>query len=120
MNRSDLMARLRARFPNLRQRDVEEATEVILGGIVQSLVEGKRVEIRNFGSFRVTLIQPRMTRNPRTGETFLRQRTRLPPLQGGQAVAGSGSTARRSCASTGASNHVRCALSNLVISIMVA
>ncbi|MDE2186633.1 HU family DNA-binding protein [Thiomonas delicata] len=84
MNRSDLIARLHTCFPNLRQRDVEEATEVILGGIVQSLVKGKRVEIRNFGSFRVTVIQPRMTRNPRTGETFLRQRTRLPRFRAGK------------------------------------
>jgi DNA-binding protein HU-beta len=47
-------------------------TEAVVDGFIQtvinSLKEGKNIEIRGFGSFKVKKRRGRMARNPRTGE----------------------------------------------------
>ena len=42
--------------------------ETIMGSIVQSLREDRKVEIRGFGSFRTRQRAGRIGRNPKTGE----------------------------------------------------
>ena len=68
MTRSDLIEELAARFHQLTQRDAEQAVKTILEAIEDSLVRGQRIEIRGFGSFTITHRQPRLGRNPRSGE----------------------------------------------------
>jgi DNA-binding protein HU-beta len=47
-------------------------TEVVVDGFITSVIdamkEGKNIEIRGFGSFKVKKRKGRMARNPRTGE----------------------------------------------------
>jgi DNA-binding protein HU-beta/integration host factor subunit beta len=48
-----------------------QATEIIqrvFDGILETLVEEGRLELRNFGVFEVKQRKPRIARNPRTGE----------------------------------------------------
>ena len=69
MTRSDLIAALASRFPNLMAKDAEVAVKEILDAIGHSLVQGKRVEIRGFGSFSLNYRPARIGRNPKSGET---------------------------------------------------
>ncbi len=68
MTKSELIARLAARHPHLVAADAELVVKTILDAMTQSLVEGKRIEIRGFGSFSLNFRPPRMGRNPKTGE----------------------------------------------------
>jgi len=68
MTRSELIALLAERFPQLVQKDAEMAVTEILGAIHAALVHGDRVEIRGFGVFDLNHRTPRQARNPKTGE----------------------------------------------------
>ena len=50
------------------KQDVALAVDIILEEISQALTEGRRVEIRGFGSFSVRTRKPRTTKNPKTGK----------------------------------------------------
>lgn len=50
------------------KRDIRQAVEVILETMSEALEEGRRVEIRGFGSFAVRQRKARMTKNPKTGK----------------------------------------------------
>jgi integration host factor subunit beta len=50
------------------KQDVAQAVDIILEEISQALTEGRRVEIRGFGSFSVRTRKPRTTKNPKTGK----------------------------------------------------
>lgn len=68
MTRSELIAALAQRFPQLVQKDAELAVSEILSAITQALSKGQRVEIRGFGSFALNYRPSRTGRNPKTGE----------------------------------------------------
>ena len=71
MTRSDLIAALASRFPHLMAKDAEIAVKEIVDAVGRSLVQGRRVEIRGFGSFSLNYRPPRTGRNPKTGEQVL-------------------------------------------------
>lgn len=71
MIRSELVARLTGRYPQLTQKDTELVVAEILDAIETTLTQGKRVEIRGFGSFSLIYRAPRIGRNPKTGESVL-------------------------------------------------
>lgn len=50
------------------KQDVAQAVDIILEEISHALTEGRRVEIRGFGSFSVRTRKPRTTKNPKTGK----------------------------------------------------
>ncbi len=68
MTRSELVDRLHSRVPTLTHDDVKSVVDVILQEITSSLVSDSRVEIRGFGSFSLSYRQPRIGRNPKSGE----------------------------------------------------
>lgn len=68
MTRSELIANLALRFPQLVRPDAELAVSEILEAIARTLVDGGRVEVRGFGSFALNHRPPRRGRNPKTGE----------------------------------------------------
>ena len=68
MIKSELVRALNEKLPELQQRDVEMALNCILGQMADAIAEGKRIEIRGFGSFNLHHRPPRIARNPRTGE----------------------------------------------------
>ena len=53
---------------NVKQIDVKKVVQKTLDCIIDSLSEGKKVELRNFGVFKVKQRKGRTGRNPRTGE----------------------------------------------------
>ena len=68
MTKSELIALLAERFPQLVAKDAELAVKVILDAMSEALARGDRIEIRGFGSFSLNHRPPRVGRNPRSGE----------------------------------------------------
>ena len=68
MIKSELVARLTARYPHLYHRDIERIVSTMLDEITKALAAGHRVELRGFGAFSVKVRPARQGRNPRTGE----------------------------------------------------
>jgi nucleoid DNA-binding protein len=52
----------------MRNKDVKNVLDTALKIMMEALVNGEKIELRNFGVFRVKTRGPRMGRNPRTGE----------------------------------------------------
>jgi integration host factor subunit beta len=65
MTKSELIARLAQRYPQLVAKDAEYAVKMILDAMTQSLLSGHRIEI---GSFGLNYRPPRTGRNPKSGE----------------------------------------------------
>ena len=68
MTKSELIARLATRYPQLVAEDAEVAVKMILEAMAKNLAQGQRIEIRGFGSFCLNYRPPRMGRNPMSGE----------------------------------------------------
>ena len=68
MTRSELIAALMQKNPHLQLREATLLVNTVFGGISQSLAKGQRVELRGFGAFSVKERDPRLGRNPKTGE----------------------------------------------------
>jgi integration host factor subunit beta len=68
MTKSDLIARLAERFPQLVAKDADFAVKMILDALFDALIKGDRIEIRGFGSFSLNYRPPRVGRNPKSGD----------------------------------------------------
>lgn len=68
MTKSELIKKLIAKFPTLKEKDIENILNLILKEISTALIDGDRVELRGFGAFSIRTREPRLARNPRTGE----------------------------------------------------
>ena len=68
VTKSELIAKLAARYPQLVAKDAELAVKMILDAMGKSLSQGQRIEIRGFGSFGLNYRPPRTGRNPKSGE----------------------------------------------------
>ncbi len=53
----------------IKQIDVKKVLQHSLDYIIKALAAGKKIELRNFGVFKVKSRRSRIGRNPRTGET---------------------------------------------------
>lgn len=68
MTKSELIEHLIRKNQTISIRNVENAVKEILEHLSIALEEGDRIEIRGFGSFSLHFRQPRIGRNPKTGE----------------------------------------------------
>jgi len=68
MIKSDLIAEVSDSL-NITKKEASVLVNTIFDSIVNALVKGDKVEIRNFGSFRVKQRKARIGRNPRTGQS---------------------------------------------------
>lgn len=84
MTKSELINRLAERNPHLVAADAELAVKTILDAMMQSLLEGKRIEIRGFGSFSLNYRPPRVGRNPKTGEKVTVDGKHVPHFKAGK------------------------------------
>ncbi|MEI7431675.1 MAG: integration host factor subunit beta [Betaproteobacteria bacterium] len=84
MTRSELIAALASRFPNLMAKDADIAIKEILDAIGQSLARGDRIEIRGFGSFGLNYRPARTGRNPKSGEQVLVTGKYVPHFKAGK------------------------------------
>ena len=68
MTKSELIAQLAERFPQLVAKDADYAVKMILDAMTDALARGDRIEIRGVGSVALNYRPPRVGRNPKSGE----------------------------------------------------
>ena len=69
MTKSELIAQLAGKQPQLDYRDVELAVKELIDQLSTALSVGQRIEVRGFGSFSLHYRPPRVGRNPKTGDS---------------------------------------------------
>jgi integration host factor subunit beta len=77
MNKSQLVEAL-AKAENLAFKKAEEIVNTVFGDMENALIQGQRVEIRGFGSFKIKKYEGYQGRNPKTGEIIHVESKRLP------------------------------------------
>jgi nucleoid DNA-binding protein len=68
MTKKDIVLRI-TDLPGIKQVDVKRIVQKTFDVIVESLNRNEKVELRNFGVFKVKERRARFGRNPRTGES---------------------------------------------------
>ena len=84
MTKSDLIAKLAARYPQLVAKDAELAVKMILDAMASNLAKGNRIEIRGFGSFGLNYRPPRTGRNPKSGDKVFVPEKYVPHFKAGK------------------------------------
>jgi len=84
VTKSELIAALAARYPQLAVRDADDAVKTLLNALAQALASGQRIEIRGFGSFSLSHRAPRIGRNPKSGEKVLVPSKQVPHFKAGK------------------------------------
>ena len=84
MTKSDLIAKLTARFSQLVAKDADFAVNVILDAMADALARGERIEIRGFGSFALNYRPSRIGRNPKSGEKVNVPEKHVPHFKAGK------------------------------------
>ncbi|CAM5343537.1 integration host factor subunit beta [Eoetvoesiella caeni] len=84
MTKSELIAILASRYPQLAVRDTDIAVKTVLDAMTQALANGQRIEIRGFGSFSLSERSPRVGRNPKSGEKVMVPGKRVPHFKAGK------------------------------------
>ena len=84
MTKSELIARLAARFPQLVAKDADLAVKVVLDAMTAALARNDRIEIRGFGSFALNYRPPRVGRNPKSGEKVRVPQKYVPHFKAGK------------------------------------
>lgn len=67
MTKADLVERI-ANSTGLTKKDTALAVDHLISAVKDALREGRHIEIRGFGTFKVRQRRTRMARNPRTGD----------------------------------------------------
>ena len=83
MNRSELVTKL-AEKSKLGLDQAEEVVDTMVDELRKALAEGRRIEIRGFGSFVVKGHEPHVGRNPKTGEKINVAAKRVPAFKVGK------------------------------------
>jgi integration host factor subunit beta len=68
MTRAELINYLANKHPNMQVGVLDDCVKYIFSMMADALEKGQRIEIRGFGSFSLRYRQPRLARNPKTGE----------------------------------------------------
>ena len=68
MVRSELLQKMCNLHPNIIRRDMEKILEIIFLEIAGALCEGKNIEIRGFGTYKIVKRKARIGRNPKNSE----------------------------------------------------
>lgn len=84
MTKSELIACLAERYPQLVVKDAEFAVNTILDAMSKALSAGQRIEIRGFGSFSLNNRPPRIGRNPKSGDRVMVPEKRVPHFKPGK------------------------------------
>jgi integration host factor subunit beta len=84
MTKSELIALLAERYPQLVAKDADYAVKTIIDAMTAALAGGQRIEIRGFGSFGLNSRPPRIGRNPKSGEKVMVPEKRVPHFKPGK------------------------------------
>lgn len=68
MTKKDIALKV-ADATGVKQITVKQVLQGIFDCIIESLIRDEKIELRNFGVFKIKTRRPRIGRNPRTGQT---------------------------------------------------
>ena len=68
MVRSELLQKICNLYPGILRKDVKKILEIVFKEITQALSDGKNIEIRGFGSYKVIKRKARAGRNPKNSK----------------------------------------------------
>ena len=68
MTKKDIIELAQEQLSEYPKADVAHAIDIIFDSMKESLLRGERIEIRDFGVFLVKEREPRIGRNPKTGD----------------------------------------------------
>ena len=71
MNKPDLVKGIFKKLPHFKKSEIEEASDLIIDLISQTLLQKERLELRGFGCFTVRSRKARLARNPKTGSSIM-------------------------------------------------
>ena len=83
MNKSELV-RVLAEKNKISVEDAEMVVQTLVSGMRETLMDGGRVEIRGFGSFKIKEYEGYQGRNPKTGDFIEVQPKRMPFFRAGK------------------------------------
>ena len=87
MTKSELINRIALSRPDWSHQTVSTGVTNLLEQMTTALMHGERIEIRGFGSFTIRKRPPRMSRNPKTGESFELKERYAPYFRPGKELA---------------------------------
>ena len=75
MLKSQILNKLYSKHKNLKEEDVEHIFDIFIKKIVESLKEGKNIEIRGFGTISKRINKEKFVRNPKTNEKLFKNKS---------------------------------------------
>tara|TARA_A100001037_G_C15100299_1_gene613618 strand:+ start:446 stop:733 length:288 start_codon:yes stop_codon:yes gene_type:complete len=84
INKKDLIEIIAKEQDQLPYKDIELSIKTIISSMVNSLKKGQRIEIRGFGSFSLRYRQPRIGRNPKSGQSVNIEERYVPHFKPGK------------------------------------
>ncbi len=75
MLKSEILDKLKKKYKNLQDEDIENIFEIFIKKIVNSLDLGKNIEIRGFGTFSKKINKEKFVRNPKTNEKLFKKKS---------------------------------------------
>jgi integration host factor subunit beta len=82
--KSELIEKLTNKFSQLQQRDIDVSVRIILEAMITALNQGRRIEIRGFGSFTISHRPARIGRNPKSGQNVSIPAKAVPHFKAGK------------------------------------
>lgn len=84
LTKSGLIERLAKKQSHLPFRDVELAVKNLLETMSRGMASGERIEVRGFGSFSLHFREPRIGRNPKSGDAVALRGKYVPHFKPGK------------------------------------
>ena len=72
--KSDIVKSLQEVYQRIPNADIERIVEIIFKYLGNALSEGRNIELRQFGTFKIKNMPERNARNPKTGEAIIIER----------------------------------------------
>ena len=73
MLKSDILKKLESKQKNLSDNDIEQVFNIFTKKIINALNEGKKVELRGFGTLKKKINKAKEVRNPKTNEKVFKK-----------------------------------------------
>ena len=86
MIKSQLNMFLSKLLPQISEKKINAATNLMIKQLSETLISGKRIEIRGFGSFCLHHRPPRQAFNPKTGNRVTTEAKSIPHFKPGKAL----------------------------------
>ncbi len=65
--KKEILDQLANSYPSFLRRDLKKALNLVLDEIIKAVANGKNVEIRGFGTWKIRQLKSRIGRNPKDG-----------------------------------------------------